>query len=102
MSQSWTLRTFPVRTIGGLKAPVRAYAATIHKSQGSGYPAVVMPVRTQDYAMLHRNLIYTGITRSKKLVVLGGPEERGRRGRAKRVRAQAVVEAPRVVAACAT
>ena len=49
-----------------------AYAATIHKSQGSEYPAVVIPVLTQHYAMLQRNLLYTGITRGKRLVVLVG------------------------------
>ena len=47
-------------------------AATIYKSQGSEYPAVIIPVMTQHYAMLQRNLIYTGITRGKKLVVLVG------------------------------
>jgi exodeoxyribonuclease V alpha subunit len=49
-----------------------AFATTIHKSQGSEYPAVVVPVLTQHYAMLARNLIYTGITRGKRLVVLVG------------------------------
>ena len=49
-----------------------AYAATIHKSQGSEYPAVVIPVMTQHYAMLQRNLLYTGVTRGKRLVVLVG------------------------------
>lgn len=49
-----------------------AYATTVHKSQGSEYPCVVMPVHTQHYVMLQRNLIYTGITRGKKLVVLVG------------------------------
>jgi exodeoxyribonuclease V alpha subunit len=49
-----------------------AYAATIHKSQGSEYPAVVLPVLTQHYAMLQRNLLYTGVTRGKRLVVLIG------------------------------
>ena len=49
-----------------------AYAATIHKNQGSEYPAVVIPVMTQHYAMLQRNLLYTGVTRGKKLVVLIG------------------------------
>ena len=39
------------------------YATTIHKSQGSEYPAVVIPVATQRYAMLQRNLLYTGMTR---------------------------------------
>jgi UvrD-like helicase family protein len=51
---------------------VPAYAATIHKSQGSEYPAVIIPVLTQHYAMLQRNLLYTGVTRGKKLVVLVG------------------------------
>ena len=49
-----------------------AYATTIHKSQGSEYPAVVIPVMTQHYAMLQRNLLYTGMTRGKRLVVLVG------------------------------
>jgi len=43
---------------------VPAYAATIHKSQGSEYPAVVIPVMTQHYTMLQRNLLYTGVTRA--------------------------------------
>ena len=51
---------------------VPAYAATIHKSQGSEYPAVIIPVLTQHYAMLQRNLLYTGVTRGKRLVVLVG------------------------------
>lgn len=49
-----------------------AYTVTIHKSQGSEYPAVIVPVVTQHYMMLRRNLIYTGVTRGKKLVVLIG------------------------------
>ena len=49
-----------------------AYAISIHKSQGSEYPVVVIPVVTQHYLLLQRNLIYTGITRGKKLVVLIG------------------------------
>jgi exodeoxyribonuclease V alpha subunit len=49
-----------------------AYAATVHKSQGSEYPAVVVPVHTQHYIMLQRNLLYTAITRGKRLVVLVG------------------------------
>ena len=57
---------------GELDTLVPAYAATIHKSQGSEYPAVVIPVMTQHYAMLQRNLLYTGVTRGKKLVVLVG------------------------------
>jgi exodeoxyribonuclease V alpha subunit len=49
-----------------------AFATTIHKSQGSEYPAVVIPVGMTHYMMLRRNLIYTGVTRGKKLVVLVG------------------------------
>ncbi|WP_459677682.1 SF1B family DNA helicase RecD2 [Acidisoma sp. 7E03] len=59
-------------SFGELDELVLAYATTIHKSQGSEYPAVVIPVFTQHYAMLARNLIYTGVTRGKKLVVLVG------------------------------
>ncbi|WP_299822075.1 ATP-dependent RecD-like DNA helicase [uncultured Jannaschia sp.] len=57
---------------GELDTLVPAYATTIHKSQGSEYPAVVIPILTQHYAMLQRNLLYTGVTRGKKLVVLVG------------------------------
>jgi exodeoxyribonuclease V alpha subunit len=57
---------------GELDTLVPAYAATIHKSQGSEYPAVVIPVLTQHYVMLQRNLLYTGVTRGKQLVVLVG------------------------------
>jgi ATP-dependent exoDNAse (exonuclease V) alpha subunit len=57
---------------GELDTLVPAYAATIHKSQGSEYPAVVIPVLTQHYAMLQRNLLYTGVTRGKQVVVLVG------------------------------
>ncbi len=60
---------------GELDSLVPAYAATIHKSQGSEYPAVVIPLLTQHYAMLQRNLLYTGITRGKKLVVLVGQKK---------------------------
>jgi len=49
-----------------------AYACTIHKSQGSEYPAVVMPIGMQHFMLLERNLLYTGLTRGKKLVVLIG------------------------------
>ena len=49
-----------------------AYAITIHKSQGSEFPAVVIPVSTQQFVMLQRNLIYTGMTRGRKLVVMVG------------------------------
>ena len=51
---------------------VLAYATTIHKSQGSEYPAVVIPLTTQHYPMLRRNLVYTGVTRGKQLVVVVG------------------------------
>jgi len=51
---------------------VLAYAISIHKSQGSEYPAVVIPILSQHYIMLQRNLLYTAITRAKKLVVLVG------------------------------
>jgi exodeoxyribonuclease V alpha subunit len=57
---------------GELDELMPAYAITIHKSQGSEYPAVVIPVHTQHYMMLKRNLLYTGITRGKQLVVLVG------------------------------
>jgi exodeoxyribonuclease V alpha subunit len=51
---------------------VHAYATTIHKAQGSEYPIVVMPVLMNHYVMLQRNLIYTGITRAKKILVIVG------------------------------
>lgn len=52
-----------------------AYAITIHKSQGSEFPVVVMPISMQHYVMLQRNLIYTGLTRAKKLAILVGTEQ---------------------------
>lgn len=52
-----------------------AYAISVHKSQGSEYPVVVMPITTQHYMLLQRNLLYTGITRAKKLVVLVGTKK---------------------------
>jgi UvrD-like helicase C-terminal domain/L,D-transpeptidase catalytic domain len=58
--------------IGELDALVPAYGASIHKSQGSECPAVVIPVMTQHYAMLQRNLLYTAVTRGKRLVLLVG------------------------------
>ncbi len=61
--------------VGELDTLVPAYAATIHKSQGSEYPAVVIPLMTQHYTMLQRNLLYTGVTRGKKLVVLVGQKK---------------------------
>jgi exodeoxyribonuclease V alpha subunit len=57
---------------GELDELVLAYATTIHKSQGSEYPAVVIPLSVQHYPMLQRNLVYTGVTRGKRLVVLVG------------------------------
>ena len=68
--------TFDARSIrygfGELDMLVPAYAATIHKSQGSEYS---IPVLTQHYAMLQRNLLYTGVTRGKRLVVLVGQKK---------------------------
>jgi exodeoxyribonuclease V alpha subunit len=52
-----------------------AFATTIHKSQGSEYPVVILPVFMQHYMMLSRNLVYTGITRARKLVILVGPQK---------------------------
>jgi len=54
---------------------VLAYAVSIHKAQGSQYPVVIIPVHTQHYVLLQRNLIYTGITRGRKLVVLVGTKK---------------------------
>ncbi len=51
---------------------VVAYAVSVHKSQGSEYPVIVMPIHTQHYMLLQRNLLYTAITRGKKLVILVG------------------------------
>jgi len=64
-----------VYAFGELDTLVPAYAATVHKSQGSEYPAVVMPVLSEHYMMLQRNLLYTGITRGKHLVVLVGQKK---------------------------
>jgi exodeoxyribonuclease V alpha subunit len=60
---------------GELDNLVLAYATTIHKVQGSEYPAVILPVLTQHYAMLQRNLLYTGLTRGKRLVVIVGQKK---------------------------
>jgi exodeoxyribonuclease V alpha subunit len=51
---------------------MHAYAVSIHKSQGSEFPAVVVPILTQHYVMLQRNLLYTAVTRAEELVVLVG------------------------------
>jgi exodeoxyribonuclease V alpha subunit len=61
-----------VYEFGELDELALAYAITIHKSQGSEFPAVVIPVATQHYLLLQRNLVYTGVTRGKRLVVLVG------------------------------
>jgi exodeoxyribonuclease V alpha subunit len=60
---------------GELDELALAYAITIHKSQGSEFPAVVIPLAMQQYLLLQRNLIYTGITRGRKLVVLIGQRQ---------------------------
>ena len=57
---------------GELDELALAYAVTIHKSQGSEFPAVVIPLATQHYLLLQRNLIYTAVTRGKRLVILTG------------------------------
>jgi len=60
---------------GELDEVALAYAVSIHKSQGSEYPAIVIPMMMQHYMMLRRNLLYTGITRGKKMVVLVGQKK---------------------------
>lgn len=52
-----------------------AWATSIHKSQGSEYPVVILPLYTQHYIMLSRNLFYTGLTRAKKLALIVGSEK---------------------------
>ena len=61
--------------ISELDELVLAYAVTIHKSQGSEYPIVVMPILMSHYVMLQRNLVYTGVTRAKKVLVLVGTKK---------------------------
>ena len=74
--QTLTVRTDEDETIeydfDELDELAHAYAMTIHRSQGSEYPAVVIPLTTSAWMMLQRNLLYTAITRAKKLVVLVG------------------------------
>ena len=57
---------------GELDELALAYAITIHKSQGSEFPAVVMPLAMQHYLLLQRNLLYTGVTRGRRLVLIIG------------------------------
>jgi exodeoxyribonuclease V alpha subunit len=58
-----------------LEELIHAYAISIHKSQGSEYPAVVFPLLTQHFMMLQRNLLYTAVTRARKLVVIVGSKK---------------------------
>lgn len=75
-TEQQVLVIFDGRTVtydyGDLDELVLAYACSIHKSQGSEYPCVIIPLHTQHYVMLQRNLLYTGLTRGKRLVVLVG------------------------------
>ena len=75
-NQTLTIRTDEDEDIdydfGELDELTHAYAVTIHRSQGSEYPAVVIPLTTSAWMMLQRNLLYTAVTRAKKLVVLVG------------------------------
>ena len=52
-----------------------AYAITVHKSQGSEFPAVIIPLLSQHFMMLQRNLLYTGMTRAKKLLIIIGSKK---------------------------
>ncbi|MFB3061759.1 MAG: ATP-binding domain-containing protein, partial [Candidatus Binatia bacterium] len=52
-----------------------AYATSVHKSQGSEYPGIVIPLHNSHYPMLHRSILYTAVTRGKKLVVLVGSKK---------------------------
>jgi len=52
-----------------------AWSVTVHKAQGSEYPVVILPLYMQSYMMLSRNLLYTGLTRAKKLAILVGPKK---------------------------
>lgn len=76
--QTLTVRTDEDETIDyeytELDELTHAYAVTIHRSQGSEYPAVVIPLTTSAWTMLQRNLLYTAVTRAKKLVVLVGSD----------------------------
>ena len=61
--------------VGELDALMLAYAITVHKSQGSEYPVVVLPVTTQHFMMLQRNLLYTALTRARSLVIIVGTQK---------------------------
>ncbi len=61
--------------LSGLNELELAYAVTVHKSQGSEFPCIILPLHTTHYPLLQRNLIYTGITRGKKLVVVVGSKK---------------------------
>ena len=64
-----------VYDVSELDELVLAYATTIHKSQGSEYPIVIIPILMTHYVMLQRNLIYTGVTRAKKVLVIVGTKK---------------------------
>ena len=64
-----------VYSFSDLDEIVLAYATSVHKSQGSEYPAVVLPVLTQHFVMLQRILLYTAITRAKRLLILVGTKK---------------------------
>jgi exodeoxyribonuclease V alpha subunit len=78
VEQTLTVRTDEDEEIdydfGELDELVHAYAVTVHRSQGSEYPCVVVPLTTSAWTMLQRNLLYTAVTRAKKLVVLVGSQ----------------------------
>jgi len=78
VEQTLTVRTDEDESIdydfGELDELVHAYAVTVHRSQGSEYPCVVVPLTTSAWTMLQRNLLYTAVTRAKKLVVLVGSQ----------------------------
>jgi exodeoxyribonuclease V alpha subunit len=79
VDQTLTVRTDEEDDIdyefGELDELTHAYAVSIHRSQGSEYPCVVIPITTSAWMMLQRNLLYTAVTRAKKLVVLVGSKK---------------------------
>lgn len=64
-----------LKSVSSLNVITLAWAISIHKSQGSEYPVVILPLYTQHYIMLSRNLFYTGLTRAKKLALIVGSEK---------------------------